>query len=100
MLTRTGTYNVDPPGWNCRPELLPRSTSPSVGFRLAATDRSSDRPEETDVTVTSTMRWWFLCSVSVPLLSTATTAGSELLKLTRALSGNQSTVLESAALVN
>eukprot|EP00964_Phaeocystis_antarctica_P135110 scaffold99475_cov72-Phaeocystis_antarctica.AAC.2 len=50
MLTRTGTDSVEPLGWNCRPELLPRSTSPSAGFRLAATDRPSDRPEHTAVT--------------------------------------------------
>mmetsp|Transcript_20201 Transcript_20201/g.51144 ORF Transcript_20201/g.51144 Transcript_20201/m.51144 type:complete len:209 (-) Transcript_20201:131-757(-) len=100
MLTRTGTDRVDPLGWNCRPELLPRSTSPSAGFRLGATDRPSDRPEHTLVTVTSTMPWWFSRSVSFPPLSTATTSGFEVLKLTRSARGNQSRVPESAVLVN
>eukprot|EP00964_Phaeocystis_antarctica_P149244 scaffold116320_cov91-Phaeocystis_antarctica.AAC.1 len=45
-----------------------------------------------DATVTSTMRWWFSSSVSAPAPSTFTFEGTALLKLSSALSANQSNV--------
>ena len=55
MLTVTSTTRSLPLGWNCRPVLLPRSTSPNAGERLGEIGSESERLEHCDDTVTSTV---------------------------------------------